>query len=263
MGGEAEDISGEELLPLLHRKGGPALVHALIGSEFYHEDPEDLATILSLDLRTRAVRLQFSDCRSSSLPLTSGYILLTPELTSAIDALRTPEDHALEAARRKIAAFGFRTSIGQDDIPGLLAAIEAAHAYRLPWRDERFEGIRLTRKYGSAQLEAKLIAAWLEGAGDPPPGDLVIAMVSALRETGRTTDALAHTDLLIRKANGLDHTEQCILFVQRGALWLDRFEQTREPEHIERARQCARRSWAIEPGEECSSLFNRLRKLEG
>lgn len=260
---EGEDISGEDILPLLHRPDGQRLLEGLIGADFYQDDPEDLARIVSLDLRSRAVRLQFADGRSRSLPFAAGYVLLTPVLASIISGLHTPEDAAKDRMRRTIAAFGFRSKIEDDDLPGLLAAVEAAKAYRLPWREERFGGLRLARKYGTPREEAKLVAAWLEGAGDPPPGDVVIALASALRNSGRLHEALAQTDLVTRKASGLDREETRILLTQRGALWLDHHELDPNPEFLDRARQCARRSWAIEPGEECSVLYNRIRKLEG
>jgi hypothetical protein len=259
---EGEDISGEDILPLLHKAGGQLLHDGLIGASFYRDDPDVLAKIVSLDLRSRAVRLQFADGRSRSAPFTSGYVLLTPSLAAAISSLHTPEDKALDRMRQKIAAFGFRSKIEDDDLPGLLSAIEAAQAYRLPWREERFEGLRLTRKYGTPREEAKLLTAWLEGAGDPPPGDLVIALVSALRESGRPVEALARTDLVTRKANGLDREETRILVTQRGALWLDRYELEHDPEYLDRARQCAKRSWAIQPSEECSMVYKRIDKFE-
>ncbi|PZQ51947.1 MAG: hypothetical protein DI555_19860 [Novosphingobium pentaromativorans] len=260
---EGEDISGEDILPLLHRPDGQRLADSLIGAGFYMDDPETIATIIAFDPRSRAVRVETPGGQSRNLPFASGYVLLTPALVSAIAFLRTPADEERDRMRRKIAAFGFRSKIEDDELPGLLAAVEAAHAYRLPWREERFEGLRLVRKYGSAREEAKLLTAWLEGADDPPPGDMVIALVSALRETGHPIEALARTDLVTRKANGLDRKETCILLTQRGALWLDRYELEHDPEFLDRARQCAKRSWAIEPGEECSMLYNRIRKLEG
>jgi hypothetical protein len=259
---EGEDISGEDILPLLHKPGGQQLHDGLIGASFYRDDPDDLATIVSLDLRSRAVRLQFVDGRSRSVPFTSGYVLLTPLLVSLISSLHTPEDETRDRMRQKIAAFGFRAKIEDDDLPGLLAAVEAAQAYRLPWREERFEGLRLTRKYGTPREEAKLLTAWLEGAGDLPPGDLMIALVSALRESGRPVEALAFTDLVTRKANGLDREETRILLTQRGSIWLDRYELDHNPECLDRARQCAKRSWAIQPSEECSMVYRRIDKLE-
>lgn len=259
---EGEDVSAEEILPLLHKLGGQHLAERLVGASFYVDDPDALATIVSLDLRSRAVRVQSPDGRLRSMPFGSGYVLLTGPLVSAISALRTPADEARERMRQKIAAFGFRSKIEDDDLPGLMAAIEAARCYRLPWREERIEGLRLARKYGTAREEAKMVAAWLEGATDPPPGDVVIALASALRNSGRPIEALSLTDLVTRKANGLDREETRILLTQRGALWLDCYELEHDAEYLARARQCAKRSWAIKPSEECSMLYRRIDKLE-
>lgn len=259
---EGEDVSAEAILPLLHKPGGQHLAEGLIGASFYVDDPDALTTIVSLDLRRCAVRVQFPDGRARSLPFASGYVLLTPPLVSAISALHTPADEASERMRQKIAAFGFRSKIEDDDLPGLLAAIEAAQSYRLPWREERIEGLRLSRKYGTAREEAKLASAWLEGAIDPPPGDVVIALASALRDSGKPIEALSLTDLVTRKANGLDREETRVLVTQRGALWLDRYELQHDAECLDRARQCAKRSWAIGPSEECSMLYRRIDKLE-
>jgi hypothetical protein len=259
---EAEDISGDDILPLLHKPGAEMLAESLIGADFYIDDPEDVATIVRLDLHSRAVHLRTIDGLSRKCSFTSGYVLLTPVLMSAISSLRTPADVEHDRMRQKVAAFGFRARIEEDDLPGLIAAIGAALAYRLPWREDRFEGLRLARKYGSAREEARLAAAWLEGAQDPPPGDLVIALVSSLRDSGKIMEALSHTDLVARRANGLDGEETRILLIQRGSLWLDRYELAHDPDYLDRARQCAKRSWAIAPSDACSDLYNRLRKLE-
>jgi len=79
---------------------------------------------------------------------------------------------------------------------------------------------------------------------------------------GACEDALAHTEILTAKANGLSRDECRILLVQRGALWLDAFDTSRDPACLERAEQCAKRSWAIGPSDECSALYNRLRRAE-
>ena len=257
-----EDISGEDIVPLLHRPNSQALIEALVHGTFYLDDPDDTATILRVDPHTRAVQLRLASGRTRSVPLASGYVLMTPALAAAIAELRTPADAARDKAERALIAFGFRARVEEDDRLPLLAAVEAAQAYRLPWREDRFEGLRLARKYGTPREEARLAAAWLEGADDPPPGDLVIALVSALRESGRSVEAIPHTELVTRKASGLDKDEMRILLIQRGNLWLDRYELGRDAELLERARQCARRSWAIEPSEQGSALYNRIRKLE-
>lgn len=255
----AEDLPGEDLLPLLRRDGGP-LAGALIGAGFYVDDPDAPEPILSCDPARGTVRVASS---GRPLALRHGYVLLTEGLRAAIAALRTPEDERGEREQQALAAFGFPTAVEAQDRPALLAAIAAAREFRTPTREDRFEGLRLARKYGSPREEARLVEAWLAGAGDPPPADLVIAGVRLLRDSGRIAEALARTDFLTCPADGLTDRERQILHLQRGGLLLDLFEVNPDPGLLEQAERCAARSWAIAPDEHGSALYQRLRKLGG
>lgn len=255
-----EDLPGEEILALLHRAEGDTIAAAMTGTTFYVDDPDAPQPILSCDRERGTIRIAGTGGQSRNVALSRGYVLLTDGLRAAIAALRTPADEQADRDRQALAAFGFCANVETQDRPALLAAIAAAREFRTPFRDDRFEGLRLARKYGSAREEIRLVDAWLAGASDPPPGDLVIAGVGSLRDSGRITEALERTELLTRPANGLSARERQILFVQRGAILLDLHEVNAAPELLERAEQCAKRSWAIGPTEECSELYQRLRK---
>ena len=253
-----EDVAGEDLCPLLRGKGGEAIAEALPGCAFYEDDPEALHQITAYDPAHMILRL----AGARSRPLAKGYVLLTGGLRGAIQAAITPEYIAETRLRRQITAFGFRVAVESDDLAPLAAAVAAATEYRMPFREARVQGLRLAAKYGQARDIAKMAGAWMSGTPDPAPGDLIIALVAALRDMGACEEALAHTEILTAKANGLTRDECRILLVQRGALWLDAFDTSHDPACLERAEQCAKRSWAIEPSDECSALYNRLRRAE-
>lgn len=255
----AEDLPGEELLPLLRRPGSP-LAEALVGAGFYVDDPDAPLAIQSCDVARGTVR---TAAAPRPVALVRGYVILSEPLRATIAALRTPADEQDARERQALAAFGFHAAVEAQDRPALLAAIASARAFRTPTRDDRFEGLRLARKYGSAREEEKLVEAWLAGAGDPPPADLVIASVRMLRESGRIAEALARTDFLTRPADGLSARERQILHLQRGALLLDLYEVNPATDLLAQAERCAARSWAIAPDEDGSALYRRLRKLGG
>lgn len=86
--------------------------------------------------------------------------------------------------------------------------------------------------------------------------------MASLRELSDYQNALAGTEILRDKGHGLTSKVQSILYTQRAALWLDLFEVQQDPELLARARECAKRSWAIAQSSECHNLYQRLRRLE-
>lgn len=256
------DFDGEDLARRLRRQGGAELAQALVGCAFYRDDPDAAATITACDPATGRITVRQAGGATQAFALATGYVLPDPRLAAVVGALVTPVEQAETALRQRIAAFGIRARIESDDLPALARVLDSATTHTLPYRDDRLAGLALMAKYGSAHDMARLTSAWLDAAGDAPPGEVLIENVAALRACGSLREALARTDVLRHQANGLDRNETSVLFTQRAAVLLDLHETRLDPDLLARARECASRSWAIAPSEECSMVYRRLAKLE-
>jgi hypothetical protein len=260
--GDEEDIPGEDLASVIRGQNGAPVADALMGCSFYRDDPDDLATIAQCDRGSGRLSLQFPTGATRVANLASGYVLLTPALRAALEAAITPAQREEKRARASITAYGFTGAIEQQDIDPLLSAIRSAQAGVVPQIDERRPALRLAEKYGAERVVAKLASAWVDADPAKVLPDVLITLLSALRHSGRSSEALARSEILRTPGLGLSPSEERVLFTERAALLADRYEQTRTPEFLAEARKAASRSWANGPSEHCSHVFERLKKLE-
>jgi hypothetical protein len=77
----------------------------------------------------------------------------------------------------------------------------------MPERDERIAIIAMVRKYGAGRQVEMLCKLWLGNEPSSPPGDVLIALVDALRHTGKVREALAGTDILLAPKTGITRSE--------------------------------------------------------
>jgi hypothetical protein len=260
--GDEEDIPGEDLASVIRGANGAPVAEAIIGCSFYRDDPDDLATITQCDRGSGRLSLQFPKGTTRVAGLASGYVLLTPALRAALEAAITPAQHAEKNARASIAVYGFTGAIEQQDVGPLLSAIRSAQEGVVPPIDARRRALGLAEKYGTERVVAKLALAWVDADPARMLPDVLIALLYALRHSGRSSEALARSEILRLPGLGLSPSEERVLFTERAALLADRYEQTRTAEFLVEARKAASRSWANGPSEHCSHVFERLKKLE-
>lgn len=258
----AEEMVGEDLLPLVLGPAGEVVAAALAGCRYYREDPDRAETIVSCE-RNGRLFLRGADGRQRGAPLAAGFVLLAPGVRQVLDGALGPDLRREQQQRAFLSAFGLTVRVEQQDLAPLCAAIEQARGGGLPERDARVAIIAMVQKYGAGRQVEMLCKLWLGNGPSSPPGDVLIALVDALRHTGKIREALARTDVLMESGAGLAQGEMGVLFCQRAALWLDLYDHARDPQMLSRARQSAARSWAIAPSEPCSSVYRRLEKLEG
>jgi hypothetical protein len=235
---------------------------ALAGCRFYRDDPDQAEMIASCE-RNGRLFLRGAGGRQRGVPLAAGFVLLAPGVRQVLDDALGPDLRREQQQRAFLSAFGLTARVEQQDLAPLCAGIEQARGGGMPERDERIAIIAMVRKYGAGRQVEMLCKLWLGNEPSSPPGDVLIALVDALRHTGKVREALAGTDILLAPKTGITRSEAGVLFCQRAALWLDLYEHARDPELLSRARQSAARSWAIAPSEPCSSVYRRLEKLEG
>lgn len=223
-----QEFDGEHLARLVRRSGGGAVRAALIGCGFYRTDPEAVDTIVSCDAAAMLV-VRGAAGRERRAALGGGYVLCRDgRLIAAMEAATSEADRARLRDERTVAAFGISAKVEEEDAPVLAAAIEGALRGDRP-PAARAQAIALARKYGTSRVTLKFVDAWITALGSPPPGDLVIERVSALRELGEVDQALAAAELVLRPSNRLSRSEQAVLFTQRAALWLDLYSASALP----------------------------------
>lgn len=257
----AEEMTGEEILPLVLGPAGQAVAAALVGCHYYRDDPDHAEVIVSCEKNGRLF-LRGQDGRQRGAPLAAGFVLLTPGVRQVLDEALGPDLRREQQQRAFLSAFGLTARVEQQDLVRLCAAIEQARSGGMPDRDERVAVIAMVQKYGAGRQVEMLSKLWLGNGSPSLPGDVLIALVDALRHTGKIREALARTDVLLAPHMSVTRSEASVLFCQRAALWLDIYEHARDPDLLTRARQSAARSWAIAPSEPCSGVYRRLEKLE-
>jgi hypothetical protein len=256
-----EDMVGEDLLPLVLGPAGEQVAAALVGCRYYRDDPDDAAVIVSCERNGRLV-LRGNDGRRRGALLAAGFVLPAAGVRQVLDDALGPDMRREQQQRAVLSAFGLTARVEQQDLAPLCAAIAQARGGGMPERDERVAVIAMVQKYGVGRQVEMLCKLWLGNGPSSPPGDVLIALVDALRHTGKIGEALARTDILKEPGSGLARGETGVLFCQRAALWLDLYEHARDPGMLSRARQSAARSWAIGPSEPCGGVYRRLEKLE-
>jgi len=262
---EPEEFDGDTLAPLLGRAGGAALADALVGCRLYRDDPDEAVAVLRVRAETGRVAVRDGAGREREVALRGAYLLSGDgRLRAAVDALTTGADLALAADTRHAARFGFTGRIEPDDAARLAAAIRALEADVLEGEGDRRRTAMLAAKYGSARTVLRFTDQWLRLAGSPPPADVLIAHVKALRDASEIEQALSATEVVARPDldHGLSPSALAVLLTQRAALWLDLFERRYDPELLARARAAAGRAHATQPSAELNRVYARLRRLE-
>ena len=260
--GDEEDIPGEDLTFAIWGPNGAPVAEALIGCSFYRDDPDDLATITQCDRGSGRLSLQSPVGSIRVAGLASGYVLLTPALRAALEASTTPAQRAEKKARASIAAYGFTGAIEQQDIDPLLSAIHNAQQGVVPPIDERRQALRLAEKYGAERVVAKLATAWVDVDPARVLPDVLITLLPALRHSGRSSEALARSEVLRAPELRLLPADLRVLFTQRAALLCDGYERTGARELLIDARIAANRSRANGDSEHLIRVYQRIKKLE-
>ena len=149
-----------------------------------------------------------------------------------------------------------------------LAELLAAEEEHLipPWELRREIADRLDR-YDLHRAYIEVANGWMRSAvmlNKPLPWDALIQMVSAYRALREYRSALTCTDVAVERGSGerVPPGQLAILCTQRAAICLDLYERSRSPDQLKEARACASRSWAIEPSEACSNVYERLKRSE-
>lgn len=260
--GDEEDIPGEDLGPILRGTNGAHVAQALIGCSFYRDDPDDLATIIQCDRGSGRLSVKLANGSTRVAGLSSGYVLLTPTLRAVLHAAITPDQRAEKKARASIAAYGFVSPIEQQDIAPLLNAISSAQEGVVPPVEERRNALRLAEKYGAGRVVSKLAAAWVDADNSVLLPDVLIALLPALRHSGRSSEALARSEVLRAPGLRLSPSETRVLFTERAALLADEYERTGAHELLVDARKAANRSRANGDSEHLIHVYQRIKKLE-
>lgn len=257
-----EEIAGEELALILRGPSGQVIADALVGCGFYRDDPNQPAQIVRCEAGSGRLSVQLASGQVRSQPIATGYVLVNPALRAALDQAITPGQREDQKLRAEVAAFGFVVRVESQDLQALAAGIRSAREGRIPSAEERRLIMLLAEKYGEPRTVARLTSGWIDAddAGFLP--DVLIVLVSALRHSGRTPEALARTDVLAKPGRPMSESERRILFTERAAVLADRYEQTSDPSFLQEARKSANRSWAIGPSDHCSMVYQRLKSLE-
>jgi hypothetical protein len=258
----SDETIGDDLLPLLNADQGEAVVAALAGCAWYRDDPDDLWTIVECDRGKLRLVVRRGDA-TRLVALAGGYVLHGPAQRAIFEAALSPTVRLFRQDAATIAAFGYPGRVDHDDLGLLAEAIRQAKDGPMPSSVARAAVLALAGKYQPERMVERFCTTWLAHCEGPPPGDVLIALVTALRHSGRTAEALARTDVLLQNEHGLTDGEQAVLCTQRAALWLDRFEQTADAKMLDRAERSAARAWRIAPSDHCSLVYQRLERLRG
>ena len=255
-----DETIGEDLLPLLHGRFAAEVAAALVGCGYYRTDPDKIARILRCDPASGRVTLQ-DEGRERVGALAGAYVLHDESRRRNFDAALSPEQRVTREDTVLLAAFGYTGRVDHDDLHPLAEAIRQARAGPVT-ANNRQRALALAQKYDPLKLVERFCRQWIAHLDGAIPGDILIPLVKILRDTGRTAEALGKTDILLDPQASLTSSERQILFVQRAALWMDRFEQLYDRKLLERARRSAGQAWAIAQTDACSHVYLRLKKLE-
>lgn len=255
-----DETVGEDLLPLLHGRFAAEVAAALVGCGYYRTDPDKIAHILRCDADSGRVTLQ-DEGRERVGALAGAYVLHDDSRRRIFDAALSPEQRVAREETALLAAFGYNGRVDHADLHPLAEAIRQARAGPVTAND-RQRALALAQRYDALKLVERFCRQWIAHLDSTIPGDILIPLVKILRDTGRTAEALGKTDILLDRDSHLTTNERQILFVQRAALWMDRFEQVYDRKLLARARRSADRAWALVQSDACSFVYQRLRKLE-
>jgi hypothetical protein len=268
------EFEGEAVaLALQNSATAAAVAEALIGCAWYRDDPDDLARITAADSPTGPFQLQAArGPRALTLAeLARGYIVDTRDsspLAPLLEAAMPAHIKAADEARRMLAKRGIsHPKLTHDDAVKLADLLSAEEEHFIPpWElrreiADRFDRYDLHRPY------IELAKGWIRVAdtlNKPWPWDALIQMVSAYRALRDYENALTCTEVAIERGSGerIPPGQLSILCNQRAATCLDLYERSRNVELLKDGRACANRSWAIEPSEACSNVYERLKRFE-
>ena len=268
------EFDGEKLLRALKdARVSNAVIEALIGCDFYVDNPDHLARIIAYDERDCVFVLQtpVGELRRNALRLAQGYIieprdrsLLEPLLDQATPAYVKQSDRA----RRRLADAGVHSALISRGDASRLAELLLDHLDAWPPpRVRRDEIFGLLTKYGLYPAVIRYGEQWLDLAEQqdkPADVDVLIQLGSAYRQTGNLEAAMRITEFAAKPhaSSRLSPSALSVLLTIRAATHLDLFERDRVAIRLASARKCAARSYAIQPSEQCSMVYRRLAKLE-
>lgn len=258
------EFEGDWIARILRGPKGNLIAAALVGCHYYRDDPDDLEVISACDLD--AATLLVRRCgRERRTALAAGYILCSDSrLDDAISLAETDDDRERRKMERRVAAFGITARMEEEDLVHLCEALEGASTGRLPPHSIRTRIIAIVQKYGPDRCVRKLLEDWVANIPreQPVPGDMIIQLTAVLRGLGELDKALQWTDALNSPFARFTKGEKCVLLNQRASLWLDLYEIRGDAKLLRRARECAKKSWAIQPSNECGNVYERLKRIE-
>lgn len=267
------EFEGQQVaLALINAGTCEAVAAALVGCDFYLDDPDELQTILGARAMPGGVALVI-DGRAPIPPdrLARGYILDTRDpspLAPLLDAATPHHIKAADEARTALVKRGIHhPRVTHDDAVKLNDLLVAEEQHLMPPWELRREIADVFNRYDLHRAYIKLANGWIRAADKlkkPWPWDALIQMVRAHNELHEHESALTWTEVAVERGSGkrIPPGQLAILFNQRAATYLHLYQRSRNADQLTDARACANRSWAIKPSDECFKVYERLKRFE-
>lgn len=268
------EFEGEKVaFAVANTKTAHDVAAALIGCTYYLDDPDVIWEISGVEWPGPVFATQ-GPVRQQPLTVprfARGYIVeirKESRLAPLIARATPPHIAAAEDARRLLAKAGIHhPTISNDDALQLADALASDDGQSTPAMKIRTLIATLLRRYELDRPYIGIAARWLEESrsrGEHPPIDVTIQLISAYRKLRDYAAALQCTDVVVAPdaADRISSTQRAILFTQRAAIHLDFYDYGRDEARLKSARKCASTAWAIEPSDQCSAVYGRLKLAE-
>lgn len=264
MSQEPQERDGEELARLMIRTNDTTLASALIGCEFYKDDPEALFRITQCDPSSGVLTVTDSG-RPRKMSLSSGYVTCSGNLLDiAIKKALRPRDRLVIQARTTAATYGLQRFISEDDLLLFHELVTRQTAGEMPRESERRTILEIMQRHARSERQVlKVTSSWLESCEGHVPADVLIAHATLLRALGDLEAVVVQTNCLTAR-HSYSRSQEATLLTIRAASMADLFERHQLQVYLDRAFAGAKRAWGFTGGgnEHLKALFGRLRSLE-
>jgi len=266
------EIEASRAVQLIDRDPSRA-VPVLIGCSLYFENDEDtLLTISNVDLGARHFLCRYEG-KERRVPFRSSRFWVIDEretlpLKVVEESLRSSTEVEAARARRQLANYLLLSPNMADDHAIELAAVIMEQG--LPDRARRYGCFNLFKLYGLERQALPVVLTWVKTALASGRADYdgPIQLAYLYRHSGQLAEAINWADLRCLAPLQPTEHQKAILLTERAAILLDLHEQASPTERhagklLDEADRCARRGWAIEPSEELSAVFKRMKRIRG
>lgn len=250
------EISGDKVFEMLKSELGPQIASALVNCRFYKLDPDDPGTIKECDQHSGRLRVLGTNGVMRTFALKEGFVYLEPHIAKLLAENQILEERDMQAEYEYIRSWGFTSEIRDNDFEDMLLAVKSGSSKYAPDYKLRKKFMETMSIYQDKNVFINVAISWIKASRNNILPDVLMKLLPALRETGRSQEAIKMSDFLDEPCHGITMDEKRILLTIRAAALLDSLEFA-----LEKADLCIKASKAIGPSEHLDRVADRLEGL--